>query len=173
MDVWQAIERRCSVRQFDVTRPVSDAEVTRLLKAAVRAPSAGNLQPWFFYVVRDLATRQLLAEAAQGQGFVAQAPVVIVVCAEPDRSAARYGVRGRELYCLQDTASAITNIHLAAVALGLATCWVGAFDEEMTSKALSLADTQRPVAMIPLGAPARDVEPRKRRPLEEVCRFLP
>jgi nitroreductase len=172
MDLRQAIGSRCSQRQFDTTWPVSDADVTRLLEAAIRAPSAGNLQPWFFYVVRDAEVRQRLSEAANGQGFVAQAPVVIVVCAEPERSAARYGDRGRQLYCLQDTASAITIIHLAAVAMDLGTCWVGAFNEELASEALGLTSALRPVAMIPVGKPARQVQPRQRRPLEEVSLFL-
>ncbi len=172
MELWQAIGSRCSHRQYDAARPVADSEVVRLLEAAIRAPSAGNLQPWFFYVVRDGEARQKLSQAAEGQGFVAQAPVVIVVCAEPERSATRYGDRGRHLYCLQDTASAVTNIHLAAVAMGLVTCWVGAFDETLASEALSIPGNLRPVAMIPVGAPVRQIHPRPRRPLEEVTRFI-
>jgi nitroreductase len=130
------------------------------------------VQPWFFYVVRDANTRRALATAAFGQSFVAQAPVVIVVCAEPDRSAARYGDRGRDLYCLQDTANAITHMQLMAIDQGLGSCWVGAFDEMMAADVLSLPPTRRPVALIPIGRPARATSPRPRRPLADVCQFV-
>ena len=170
MDLWQAIADRQSVRQFDPGYQVPEADLSRLLQAAVRAPSAGNLQPWFFYVVRLQATRDAFVAAAFGQSFLSQAPVVIVVCAEPERSATRYGDRGRRLYCLQDTANAITNIQLGAVALGLGTCWVGAFDESMVSEILKLPPEQRPVALVPIGRPVRTAPPRPRRPLGQVTR---
>jgi nitroreductase len=90
----------------------------------VRAPSAGNVQPWHFYAVRDAHLRQALAAAAFGQSFVAQAPLVIVVCADADRSATRYGDRGRTLYCFQDTAAAITNMpHRRGLGVGHLLDW--------------------------------------------------
>ena len=106
MDFWQVIEERRSVRDFDVGRDVPPDMVQGILEAAIRAPSAGNCQPWHFVVIRSEQTKGLLAEAAYGQWFVAVAPVVIVVCADPARSAWRYGSRGVQLYCLQDTAAA-------------------------------------------------------------------
>ena len=135
-DFWQVLAGRRSVRAFERSQNVSDEQVQQLLQAAIAAPSAGNMQPWFFYVVRDVEVRRRLAQAAWGQGFVAEAPVAIVVCAEPERSARRYGDRGRDLYCLQDTAAATENILLTAVAMGLAACWVGAFDEAAAAQAL-------------------------------------
>jgi nitroreductase len=171
-DFWQVLARRRSIRAFDPTKEVSDDQVQQLLQAAIAAPSAGNRQPWFFYVVRDLAVRQRLAQAAWGQDFVAEAPVAIVVCAEPERSASRYGDRGSGLYCLQDTAAASENILLAAVALGLGACWVGAFDEETAAQALNLPPTQRPVAILPIGHPAESPSRRPRRPLSEVSRTV-
>ena len=105
MDLWKAIEGRYSVRDF-VPTEVSESTVQRILEAAIRAPSAGNRQPWHFIVVRYAEMKRELAAAAGGQDFVGSAPVVIVVCADAERSATRYGDRGRELYCLQDTAAA-------------------------------------------------------------------
>ena len=172
MDFWEAAATRRSVRHFDPEHPVTDRELRQLLATATRAPSAGNLQPWFFHVVRDQSARDDLAGAAFGQAALSQAPVVIVVCAEPERSATRYGERGRQLYCLQDTANAITHIQLGAVALGLGTCWIGAFDEGAVSDALSLPPGLRPVALIPIGRPLRPSGPRPRRPLSEVCNGL-
>jgi len=172
VDFWQVLAGRRSIRAFERSKNVSDEQVQQLLQAAIAAPSAGNMQPWFFYVVRDPAVRQSLAQAAWGQGFVAEAPLAIVVCAEPERSAMRYGDRGRKLYCLQDTAAATENILLTAVALGLSACWVGAFDEAAAAQALHLPPTQRPVAILPIGHPAESPARRPRRPLSEVSRTV-
>jgi nitroreductase len=167
MDFWETVAARHSVRRF-TAEPVTDEQVQRLLETAVLAPSAGNRQPWHFVVVRDKTTREALAAAAYGQGFVAQAPVVIAVCAEPEQSAARYGDRGTHLYCLQDTAAAATYILLGAAALGLGTCWVGAFDEEYAAEVLNLPARLRPVALIPVGHPVKQPRRPARRPLAEV-----
>jgi nitroreductase len=173
VDFWELIDARASVRQFSAGRDVSIAEVELLLGAAVRAPSAGNRQPWHFCVVRDPQVKQALAAAAYGQSFVAQAPVVIVVCTVPARSAARYGQRGTDLYCLQDTAAAAEHLLLAAVALGLGGCWVGAFDEDLAAEALTLSRAMRPVALIPIGQPAAAPKRRTERlPLSEVTTFV-
>jgi nitroreductase len=72
------------------------------------------------------------------------------------------------LYCLQDTAAAVTNIQLTAVSLGLGSCWVGSFDESKTAEVLHLPPNLRPVAMLPIGYPDRLAAPRARRPLAEV-----
>lgn len=173
MDFWQVLETRHSVRQFDPGAEVPPETVERILRAAIRAPSAGNRQPWHFYVVRHPTLRQGLAEAAFGQEYVAQAPVAIVVCADPEQSAARYRERGRELYCLQDTAAAATHILLAAVALGLGSCWVGAFDEGRVAAVLDLPTRHRPIAILPIGRPATtpgSATPRE--PLKAVATFL-
>lgn len=169
MDFWQAMEARQSVRAFDRQRDVPPDAVTRLLSAATRAPSAGNCQPWHFFVVRDQETKKTLARAALNQWFLSDAPVVIVVCADPERSARRYGDRGRYLYSLQDTAAATENLLLAAVASGLGACWVGAFDEDAAAEALDLSSHLRPVAIVPIGYPAE--QPRRetdRLPLDSV-----
>lgn len=169
-DVIDAIKERMSVRRFKPD-PVPEATIGRLLDAARLAPSAGNMQPWFFVAVIKESLRRQLAKAA-GQSFLAEAPVCIVVCAEPERSASRYGQRGRELYCIQDTAAAIENILLAATAYGLGACWVGAFDEEATAKFLELKQDLRPVALIPIGYPDQEKRPVPRRPLDEVVRVI-
>lgn len=170
MDFWQVLDGRCSVRDFNPTVGVSESEVDRLLTAAIRAPSAGNRQPWHFYIVRDATVQQALVAATHNERFLGQAPVTIVICADAEQSAARYGRRGRELYCLQDTAAAVENILLASVALGLGTCWVGAFDEKRAAHALNLPDRHRPVAIVPVGKPS-EIGPTTRtarRPIQSV-----
>ncbi|MGD8790944.1 MAG: nitroreductase family protein [Anaerolineae bacterium] len=172
-DFWQVLQARRSVRHFDPDVPVPPETVERLLAAAIAAPSAGNRQPWHFYVVRDPAVRRGLAAAAYGQDFVAQAPVVIVVCADPEQSAERYKERGRVLYCLQDTAVATEHILLAAVAVGLGGCWVGAFDEGAAARVLALPARHRPVAILPIGKPAGEAARRTpREPIEAVASYV-
>jgi len=173
MDFWQAVETRHSIRQYDAARDVPQKLVKQMLRAAILAPSAGNRQPWRFIIVRRPEVKEALALAAFGQGFVSQAPVVLAVCAEPERSAARYGERGTDLYCLQDTAAAVEHILLGAAALGLGSCWVGAFDEGQAAEALNLPGGLRPVALIPIGYPAREPAGRRpRRPFDEVVDII-
>jgi nitroreductase len=173
MDFWTVIDNRYSVRNFDPDGDVPPEAVRRLLSAAIRAPSAGNRQPWHFYVVRDPAVRSELAVAAYGQDFISQAPVAIVVCADPEQSAARYAQRGRELYCVQDTAAAVEHILLAAVALGFGGCWVGAFDESRAAAALDLPPQHRPVAILPIGKPAgRPASRTSRQDLDRVASYV-
>jgi len=173
VDFWQVIDDRYSVRNFDVTVDVPPETIERILQAAIRAPSAGNRQPWRFYVVRNLAARQGLAAAAYGQEFIIQAPVVVVVCADAEQSAGRYGQRGRDLYCLQDTAAAAVYVLLASVAAGFGSCWVGAFDERRAARVLDLDHRLRPVAILPIGKPARMLGTKtSRRSLEDVVSHI-
>ena len=154
MELFKAIRTRRSIRSFRPD-PVEDKKLEKVLQSGIDAPSAGNLQGRDFYVFRRGENREKLAEIAFGQGFVAEAPVVIVVCANESRSSARYKSRGKSLYSIQDASIAIENMLLAAHALGLGTCWVGAFDEDKLSKEFSLPSGVRPIAIIPLGYPAQ------------------
>lgn len=170
-DVIAAIlERRC-VREFKED-PVPRATVGRLIDAARWAPTAGNLQPWQFYVVYNDKKKRALAQAALDQTYVGEAPVVIVVCIEPELSAARYEERGSNLYAIQDSAAAAQNIMLAACGYGLGTCWVGSFDETLVSNALGLPRGVLPVVIIPVGYPARDHQAPARRPVEEIVHVI-
>lgn len=118
-------------------------------------------------MVKRNEIKKSLAEAAVDQDFIEKAPVCIVVCAEPERSMARYGERGASLYCLQDTAAAVQNILLTATAYGLGSCWVGAFDEQKVNTTLGLSSHYKPVAIIPIGYPAEEPEIIPRRSVDE------
>ncbi len=168
-DIIDAIKERRSVREFE-KRDIPDATIGRLLESAHLAPSAGNLEPWKFIVVKQDDLKAKLSEAAYGQRSLRSAPVCIVVCAEPSRSAAKYGDRGANLYCLQDTAAAVENLLLTATGYGLGSCWVGAFNEQEVQEDLGLETSLRPVAMIPVGYPVNEVEVDEvpRRPVDEV-----
>ena len=164
--------KRSSVRGYKPD-DVSMEKITRLLDAARSAPSAGNCQPWYFYVVRDAAMKKRLFETAGGrQPFMLEAPVMIVVCVDYPKAMKRYGERGRDLYCIQDTAAAIQNLLLCAVDEGLAACWCGAFDEKPIADLLELSVDLRPIAVIPVGYAVTDPPKTPRRPIEEICTFI-
>ena len=170
MDILEIIKKRRSIRAFK-NMDIPEEIVEKLIEAARWAPSAGNIQPWEFIIVRKPETKRKIAEAALNQTFIEEAPVIIVVCADYERSAMGYGSRGANLYCIQDTAAAIQNIHLTAVSLGLGTCWVGAFREEPVKKLLKIPNGVRPIAIIPVGYPAEQPKPRPRRPLNEIVHY--
>lgn len=168
MEVADAIEGRTSIRVFKAD-PVDDAVINEGLRLANLAPSAGNLQARAFVVVRNHSTKKLLMKAAYGQDFVETAPVVVVFCADLERIA-HYGERGRQLYCLQDVAASVQNMMLYLHGKGLGSVWVGAFDEDQATVALSLPSHVRPVAMLPIGYPAERGVRRKRLPLSDLVR---
>lgn len=171
MEFSEVISKRRSVRHFNTKLAVSDSDVQALLEAAVTAPTAGNIQPWRFFVVRSVEARERLA-AALHQRWAAAAPVVIVVAVDPRPCAARYGDRGEYLYSIQDTAAAVNTILLAAVDLGLASCWIGAFDDRAVAEAVGIISPVTPVAVLPVGYSAESAGRPARRPLEEVTTWL-
>jgi nitroreductase len=169
MELKEAILKRRSIRRFgegDVTKEV----VTELIELGNAAPSAGNLQARDFVVVEDQNTKEDLANAAGNQHFIAEAPVVVVVCANMDRIL-HYGKRGITLYCLQDCAASIQNMLLAIHAMGLGCVWVGAFDEFKVSGVLELPGHIRPVAILPIGRPSSQPAARKRIPVEDLIHY--
>ena len=170
-DVIEAIEERRSIHGFEETS-IPDATIGRLIESARLAPSAGNLEPWKFVVVQRGELKHSLAAAAFDQRFIAEAPVCIVVCAEPERSAVQYGERGANLYCLLDAAAAVQNILLTTTAYGLGSCWVGAFDEEKVKTVLGLGPEYRPIAIIPVGYPTEEPSEIPRRSIEETTLLM-
>ncbi|NIT04138.1 nitroreductase family protein [Candidatus Saccharibacteria bacterium] len=172
MDLFEAIKKRRTVRRFDSNQAVTDEQVKKLLEAGQWAASAGNLQARFFVVVRDKTIKDKLAEAAVRQIFIAEAPVVVVVCADLARSGAKYGYRARELYAIQDATLAAQNMWLTATALGLAFGWVGAFSGGEVSRILELEEGLRPIAIMPLGYPAESPSPPPRRPVRNVSKEI-
>lgn len=149
MDLKDAIKNRHSVRSFTTEIPSRDT-IDEILTYAHLAPSAGNLQARDFIIIDDADIKEKLSIASYNQRFITEAPFSIVVCANIKRIAS-YGVRGTDLYCIQDASAAVEHILLLAVEYGLDTCWVGAFDEHSVSKILDLPPHIRPVAIIPIG----------------------
>ena len=167
MDVYEAIVARKSVRLFK-DKDVPEDIILKLLEAARLAPSASNRQEWRLVIVRDAAIRKKLAQAAKGQKFVGQAPVVLVCCAETD---------GHVMTCGQlcypiDLAIAIDHITLCAVAEGLGTCWIGAFDEDQVKDILGIPSQIRVVELLPVGYPQDPTIMKKSRlAIEDIVRY--
>ena len=169
MELSEAIKGRRSIRAFK-QQDMPEETVENLIDAARHAPSAGNIQPWEFVIAKKPDTKKKLAQAAN-QAFVEEAPVVIVVCANENRSSMGYGFRGKTLYCIQDTAAATQNILLTAYSLGLGACWIGAFNEDEAKRALNAPEGIRPVVIIPVGYPDETPSHRRIRPLSQIIHY--
>jgi nitroreductase len=171
-DLMKIIKERRSVRLYDLKQDVPADLVQQILEAAIWAPNAGNVQPWHFFITRDRTLKGQIVRAAYGQSFIAEAPVVIIVCANLEEASFSYGSRGAELYCIQDTAAAVQNMLLMAHSLGIAGCWIGAFDEKSVARIIASTRTLRPVAVVPLGYPAEFPKPPVRKQLDTVITTL-
>jgi len=158
MNVVEAIKKRASVRSY-LDKPIEDEKLNAVLEAGRLAPSASNRQEWRFVIVRDGEVRRKLGEAANGQSFVGEAPVVIVACAVTD---------GHVMSCGQpcypiDVAIALDHISLAAVEYDLGTCWIGAFNEGKVKEILGIPEEVRVVELMPIGYPATQAVKEKNR----------
>jgi len=177
----ECIYKRRSIRSFG-PRKLTLNEISQLLWAMQgitdesrgfrAAPSAGALYPLEIYFVKDdgvyhyephghrlevLGTenvRDELVSAAYEQSCVRQAPVNFVICAVYERVTIKYGEKGVR-FTDMEAGHAAQNLHLEAVALGLASVPVGAFMEAGVAKALSLPKGHRPIYILPVGEPVK------------------
>ena len=152
--------------------PIPDKDIEIMLECLEAAPSAGNLQPWEFLVVRSQDLKDDLCALSFDQTVVKQAPVVFVVSAVPGQSAAQYGEVGTRLFCIQDTAAAVENLLLAVHALGYGAVWIGVVKEQEIAARLGLSEGTRPVALIPVGRPNETPKPMERRGWRKITRFI-
>lgn len=167
----KAIKERRSIRKY-ADKAISKAAAEKLKESLIWAPSTGNIQARKFFFVYDKAKREKLAHAAKGQIFVGDAPLCVVACADDNLvMKMRYGDNAAK-YATQDVAASIQNMLLAAHALGLGACWVGAFEEGEVKKILGLRDNLRPVALVPVGYPAFNPPAPKRVSVEEACKDI-
>ena len=146
------IFKRISVRKYE-DKPVEQEKITQILKAAMAAPSAGNQQPWEFYVVRDKETIKKLSESSPYAGCAANAPAVIVPCLRTE------GLKFPEIGQI-DLSIATENILLAITSLGLGGVWlaIAPFEDRMkkAEEALGIGEKLRAFALVPVGYPAED-----------------
>ena len=151
---------RRSVRIYSPGDVPAEA-VTKLLEAAMAAPSAMTKDPWRFVIVRESRTLSGLTEALPGGKMLATAALAIVVCGDLDAALDR-----QLSYLLQDCSAATENLLLAAQALGFGACWVGVHPGETAvrevKRILSLPSAVVPMAVIALGRPGEQPEARTR-----------
>jgi len=156
----QFILGRRSIRVF-APGEISEETVTKLLQAAMAAPSAGTADPWRFVVVRQRETLARIAAALPFGRMLASASVGVVVCGDLEAAHDR-----QESYLLQDCSAATENLLLAAHSLGLGACWLGVHPrEDRVGKLrglLSLPESVIPVACVAIGRPGEKKEPRTR-----------
>ena len=152
-DALSVIAERTSVRRYE-NREVPDEVVEKLLRAAMCAPTAINLQPWEFIVVKDKTTLAQLAAANRYGGMIAQAPLAIVVCGDTLQEASGQPNK----WWMLDCSVATENILLAATAQGLGAVWTAAYPHEdriaAVRKILSIPERYVPLCVVPVGYPA-------------------
>ncbi|MGK0674132.1 MAG: nitroreductase family protein [Halothiobacillaceae bacterium] len=171
-DLFETVRHRHSVRRFQIDMLVEREKLNAVLEIACAAPSAGGLQAYRIVVIEDADARRRLAHAAHDQSCLAEAPLTLAFITQPTRSEQVYGMRGRELYAIQDATIAAAYAQLGAVAAGLACSWVGAFDEAAVCGVLGCEGEERPIALIPIGYPAELPQETPRRRLTEMVRTL-
>jgi len=164
----EAIKTRRSIRKFRET-PVPENLLKEVLNAARLAPSADNAQPWKIIVVRDEQMKQKVTQACNGQKFLVQAPIVLVVCGIPEDAFQTVG--GYMSSHVIDASIALDHVTLAAHSLGLGTCWVAWFKEEKVKDILGIPEDVRVVALSPLGYPDESPERPSRKNLEELIAY--
>lgn len=177
MTLEEAIFRRRSERSYE-DKELTMEQLSQLLWSAQgitdktfgfrTAPSAGALYPLFIYVVKKDGVfhylpnehkliqlsnedkRPSLVRASLGQSFIREAPVDIVIAANYKITEAKYGARTFRYVCME-VGHVAQNIHLQAVALGLASVPVGAFWDDVVKTTLDLPESQDPLYIIPVG----------------------
>ena len=163
MELKEAIKKRESVRGY-LNEPVSEEKLRNVLEAARLAPSAANDQSLKLVVVRDSEKRRKLAQAANGQTFVGEAPIVIAAVATSMGNAMPCGIPRY----IVDLAIVVDHMTLAAVDEGLGTCWIGAFSQEKVKTILSIPHGYTVVALLPLGYPERLRNVKERKSMDEI-----
>ena len=161
------IFERISIRKYE-NRPVEEEKIRQVLKAAMAAPSAGNQQPWDFYVVRDPEMIRKLADTTPYSKSAAGAPVVIVPC---------YRTNGlwAPMYDTIDLSIATENMLLEITSLGLGAVWMGIAPIEdrilAVDRILGLGEDLHSFALVPVGYPAES-RPQQDRFQEERIHWI-
>lgn len=157
-DLLNTMRQRTSIKKYE-KRGVEREKMGKVLEAARWAPSAGNMQSWEFIVVDDDDLLDQLSQFSYNQTHLRDAPSAIVILGDVEKARAKYEDRGTDLYMIQETAACMQNMMLMAEELGLATAWVGAFDEENVKDLLDIPGELRPVAIVTIGYPRERAEP--------------
>ncbi|MEM2956290.1 MAG: nitroreductase family protein [Candidatus Pacearchaeota archaeon] len=150
MKLLDILKKRHCVRSFKKTKSVSWKDIGEILDSARYAPCAGGIFTVRLVVIDDKKIIPKIADACLGQSFISDAPHLIVVCSDMEQITRSYG-KHAEQFARQQAGAAIENIFLKITELGLATCWIGAFDENQIKRLLHLPDNIKVEAILPIG----------------------
>ena len=154
------IMTRTSIRQFKA-QPVEQDKVDILLKAAMAAPTALNLQPWHFIVINDKETIALLSGKRP-----TNAPLMIAVCGDTDKTMLPDGSTKLPDFWVEDVSAATENLLLAAHALGLGAVWTGVYPAmDRTAEVANVLNCPQnivPLAVVRVGYPDESPEPKNK-----------
>lgn len=170
-DLFAVIAGRRSVKRF-TPQPVEMDKILQVIQAGSLAPSSGNIQNWSFLIVTDTdKIRELYHHTLDQEPFLS-AMAAVIVCGDVEYAHSMYGMRGKRLYTVQNCAAAIQNMLLAAHAVGLGACWIGAFDEDKVAVMFNIpSHRHRPQAILLFGYPAEEPDPKERKPLQDIVFF--
>jgi nitroreductase len=160
------VKQRYSVRAYKPD-PVADRDLEQILQDACLAPTAANRQAFQLIVIRT-AGREEELKRVYGRDWFVQAPLVVCACGLPQDNWVR---RDDKNYNDVDVAIVMDHLILSAASLGLGTCWIGAFDPDAAREVLGLPEDVEPVAFTPLGYPADQPRPKKRKEVSELVRY--
>lgn len=163
----ELVTKRYSVRAYKPD-PVEDEKLQQVLEAARMAPTAANRQP-FQIILIHTAGREAELSRIYGRDWFTQAPLVICACGIPPQGWTRS--KDGKSYTDVDVAIVVDHLTLAATDVGLGTCWIAAFDPIAAREVLGLPDGVEPIAFTPLGYPADQLGPKKRKALSELVRY--
>ena len=152
------IMTRTSIRQYK-DQPVEDEKIDIMLKAAMAAPTAVNLQPWHFIVITDKETIGVLSGRQP-----TNAPLLIAVCGDTDKTTVPDGNGKLPDFWIQDVSAATENLLLAAHALGLGAVWTGVYPVmERTAEVANVLNCPKnivPLALVRVGYPDEAPAPK-------------
>jgi len=166
MEFSEVIKNRISIRKFK-DKPVEQEKIDSLLKTLAIAPSASNRQQWKFVAVTDKEVLAKLAVAAESRPPVSVAPLVFCICSTENEEVNDSKLNRGTI----DGSIASTYLYLAAVDLGLGSCWVGSFDQKLAAEAIGCPDYAKVISLFAVGYADENPNPRPRKPLEQVISY--
>jgi nitroreductase len=169
VNIFDVFDNRKSIR-FYKDDPVSDEVLLKVLNAARLAPSAGNIQPWHFIIVKNKEKRASIAKGCRYGKFLSESPIIIVACGDRKASSQWYSI---------DTTIALEHIVLAATSIALGSCWIGMFNEKEVRKIIDLPKNFEIIVLLALGYPRKKLDlwakilhtMRPRKKLQEIISF--
>ncbi|ACB85693.1 nitroreductase family protein [Natranaerobius thermophilus] len=168
MELYKALHERRSVRKY-TDDPVPEEKLSKILEAARIAPSWANKQCWRYIVIKDEGKKEelysALSEKNPGAKALTQAPVAVILCADPEAS----GKLNDKEYYMLDAGISMQQMMLAAHAEGLGTCWIGWIDDEKRIRdTFKIPENIEVVGITPLGYPAKESKPTPRKDMSEI-----